>query len=123
MSEFDAQVTFCSTRDLDAAARFYEELIGLELVLDQGKCRIWRVAGDAYQGFCARREAPRPDGVILTLVTRDVDGCHARLAARGVEFEQPPRYNAEFDIYHCFIRDPDGYLVEVQRFESADWPG
>ena len=45
------------------------------------------------------------------------------LAARGVEFEQPPRYNAEFDIYHCFIRDPDGYLVEVQRFESADWPG
>ena len=123
MDGFDAQVTFCYTRDLEAATRFYEGLLGLELVLDQGVCRIWRVAATAYLGFCTREEAPRPDGIILTLVSKDVDGWHERLARRGVAFEQPPAHNPDFDIYHCFVRDPDGYLVEIQRFEDPAWPG
>ncbi len=122
MSGFDAQVTFCYTGDLESTARFYEDALGLELVLDQGVCRIYRAAGDAYLGFCARDGAPRPDGVILTLVSEDVDGWHARLAARGVAFEKPPTHNPDFDIYHCFARDPSGYLVEIQRFEDPAWP-
>ncbi len=122
MPEFDAQVTFCYTDDLAATARFYEGTIGLELVLDQGVCRIYRVARDAYLGFCTREGAPVPDGVILTLVTDDVDGWHDRLAARGVAFEKPPAYNPDFDVYHCFARDPSGFLIEIQRFEDPAWP-
>ena len=60
MSLFDSQVTFCYTRDLTEAARFYEELIGLPLVLDQGGCQICRVAEGAYVAFCGRENAPRP---------------------------------------------------------------
>ncbi len=121
MSDFDAQVTFCYTVDLAATARFYEEALGLELVLDQGVCRIYRAARDAYLGFCTRDGAPSPDGVILTLVTDDVDGWHERLAARGVAFEKTPAYNPDFDVYHCFLRDPSGFLVEIQRFEDPAW--
>ena len=120
---FDSQITFCYTPDLDAAARFYEDVLGLPLALDQGACRIYRVAKGAYLGFCSREDAPRPDGVILTLVTDDVDGWHARLVERGVKFDKPPALNAKFNIYHCFLRDPSGYLVEIQRFEDPRWKG
>lgn len=117
----DAQITFCYTPDLERTAAFYAGILGLELVLDQGACRIFRVRGDAYLGFCRRDGAPRPDGVILTLVSDDVDGWYRSLAARGVSFDKPPAHNPDFGIYHCFLRDPAGYLVEIQRFDDARW--
>lgn len=123
MTAIEAQITFCYTKDLQGTARFYEEVLGLRLALDQGTCRIYAVAGGAFLGFCEREEAPRPDGVILTLVAQDVDGWHERLAGRGVAFEKPPSRNAEYGIYHCFFRDPNGYLVEIQRFEDPGWRG
>jgi len=120
---FDQQVTFLYTRDLGATARFYEQVLGLDLVLDQGTCRIYRISADGFLGFCQRAEAPdRPSGVIVTLVTEDVDGWHARLAARGVSFEKAPAFNPDYNIYHCFLRDPNGYLLEIQSFRDPAWP-
>jgi catechol 2,3-dioxygenase-like lactoylglutathione lyase family enzyme len=117
----DAQITFGYTRDPEATWRFYEEVLGLRLVLDQGGCRIYRAAGDAYLGMCHRAGAPRPEGVILTLVTDDVDGWHRRLVEHGVTFEKEPAQNPEYGIYHCFFRDPNGYLLEIQRFDDEGW--
>ena len=121
MDLFDAQITFCYTKDLDATARFYEEMVGLTLTLDQGGCRIYRTAESAYLGFCGRIEAERPSGVILTLVTDDVEGWHARLVAAGVAVDQAPRHSDEYGITHAFYRDPAGYRVEIQRFDDPEW--
>lgn len=121
MNSFDAQITFCYTRDLDTTAEFYESLLGLPLVLDQGGCRIYRAASGAYLGFCEREEAARPEGVILTLVTEDVDGWYERLHTAGVEFDKAPARNPDYKIYHCFLKDPNGYVIEIQRFEDPRW--
>jgi len=114
--------TFLYTRDLEATAEFYEVLMGLPLALDQGDCRIYRVAENGFLGFCAREEAPSdPGGVILTLITEEVDAWYAFLKDQGVRFEKEPAYNPKYAIYHCFLRDPNGYLVEIQRFEELEW--
>ena len=120
---FDSFITFCYTDDLKKTAHFYEEVLGLELALDQGTCRIYRVSAEGYIGFCEKEGAAEPEGVILTLVIEEVDGWHERLRQKGVTFEQAPRYNTDYDIYHCFLRDPNGYLIEIQRFESPSWRG
>jgi catechol 2,3-dioxygenase-like lactoylglutathione lyase family enzyme len=124
---FDQQVTFLYTTDLEATADFYESALGLPLVLDQGACRIYRVAADAFVGLCTRTDAltqedAGPSGVILTLVTNEVDAWYERLCAKGVTFEKPPSLNPKFNIYHCFLRDPNGHLVEIQRFHDPAWP-
>lgn len=114
--------TFLYTRDLAATAHFYEHVMGLQLVLDQGDCRIYRVAEGAFLGFCQREEAlVRPSGVILTVITPDVDGWHSYLSDQGIGFEKPPTFNPRYDIYHCFLRDPNGYLIEIQRFLDPSW--
>jgi catechol 2,3-dioxygenase-like lactoylglutathione lyase family enzyme len=113
------QITFLKTRDLEGTASFYEEVLGLPLKLDQGACRIYQVSRDGYLGFCQQKEDhPEldPRVVIVTLVTQDVDGWYERLSRRGIAFEKPPAVNPDYDIYHCFLRDPNGYLVEIQRF-------
>jgi len=38
----DQQITFLYTRDLATTARFYEQVLGLPLAVDQGDCRITR---------------------------------------------------------------------------------
>ena len=125
-TRFDQQVTFLYTQDLAASAHFYGELLGLPLVLDQGACRIYRVSGDAFLGVCTRRgDAVQPATVIVTFVLADaaaVDARHAELARRGVSFEKAPALNPAYNIYHCFLRDPSGYLLEVQAFLDAAWP-
>jgi len=114
--------TFLYTRDLAATAHFYEDLMGLPLALDQGDCRIYRVAEHGFLGFCQRDEAPMdPGGIILTLITEEVDDWYAYLVAHGVTFEEQPVFNPRYEIYHCFLRDPNGYLLEIQRFEDPAW--
>jgi catechol 2,3-dioxygenase-like lactoylglutathione lyase family enzyme len=115
----DQQITFIYVADLNASARFYGEVLGLPLALDQGTCRIYRASRDAYLGTCLRRPGMEdaPNSVILTLVTQDVDGWYTALIAQGVTFEKPPTFNPTYNIYHLFLRDPDGYLIEIQRFE------
>jgi catechol 2,3-dioxygenase-like lactoylglutathione lyase family enzyme len=119
----DQQVTFLYTSDLSRTAEFYENILGLPLVLDQGSCRIYQVQGAAFLGFCQHMDAPPgPEGVILTLVSQEVDGWAGYLQAQGVALEKPPTLYTRFNIYHCFLRDPNGYLIEIQRFLDPAWP-
>lgn len=112
---FDYPIAFYYTRDLQATAQFYEAMLGLTLSRDQGDCRIYRVNDHAYIGFCQRDDV-NPTGNIICFVTDDVDGWHAALVAKGVVFEKAPARHSKYAIYHCFLRDPDGYLVEIQTF-------
>jgi catechol 2,3-dioxygenase-like lactoylglutathione lyase family enzyme len=120
-SKIDSHIVFLATRDLPTTAEFYEKTLGLALALDQGKCKIYQVAQAAFLGFCAKDEVTARDGVIVTLVTPDVDEWYEQLRVEGVKFEKAPAYNPEYRIYHCFFRDPNGYLVEIQRFEDPRW--
>ena len=118
---FTEQITFLSVDDLEQSARFYGETLGLTLVVDQGDCRIFRIAADAYLGVCSRPGRTATEGLIVTLVTADVDGWHVRLVAAGVECDRPPAHHPRYDIYQAFYRDPDGHIIEIQRFADANW--
>jgi catechol 2,3-dioxygenase-like lactoylglutathione lyase family enzyme len=115
-SRFDAQITFVYVANLARSAAFYGDLLDLELVRDQGACLVYRVASDAYLGLCDHRPA-EPGGIIITLVTDEVDAWAARLKADGHKVEGPSA-NPRFALYHCFVHDPDGHLVEIQRFDE-----
>jgi catechol 2,3-dioxygenase-like lactoylglutathione lyase family enzyme len=116
VSRFEGQITFLYVTDLARSAEFYGELLGLELVRDQGACLIYRATGEAYLGVCNHRPS-QPGGVIITLVADDVDGWADRLKSAGHTVEGPST-NARFALYHCFVHDPDGHLVEIQRFDE-----
>ena len=118
---FDSIITFLPTRDLAQTARFYEDVLKLELALDQTRCRIYRVTQDGFLGFCLKDEVKPQEGVILTLVTKEVDHCQTLLTEHEVAIETPPVFNPEFQIYQMFLRDPNSYLIEIQRFEDPRW--
>ena len=115
---FDQTVTFLHTNDLAATAHFYEEILELPLVRDQGVCRIYKTSENAYLGFCTHLETPVKTGIILTLVTPSVDAWYTTLQTKGVEIVNSPAHNPKYQIYHFFFKDPNGYTLEIQRFDE-----
>jgi lactoylglutathione lyase len=43
----------------------------------------------------------------------DLDATLARLAEQGIEPEKPPYQVREGGSFLCFVRDPDGYRIEI----------
>jgi catechol 2,3-dioxygenase-like lactoylglutathione lyase family enzyme len=120
----EQQVTFLYANDLQKTAHFYEEVLELPLVLDQGSCRIYDVCGSGFLGICQSTEVvEEPKGIIFTFATHEVDEWYYFLSEKGVAFEKPPVHNPKFKLYHCFLRDPNGYLLEIQQFLDPAWPG
>ena len=119
---FDQQITFIYVKDLSLSKFFYEEILGFQLVLDQGSCRIVKTSGDAYLGYCSGRKSLRVgDSVLITLVTTQVDEWYQYLRDQDISLLDPPQLNPEYGIYHFFFTDPDGYKIEIQRFQDENW--
>jgi lactoylglutathione lyase len=49
----------------------------------------------------------------IAIAADDLDGTLARLAEQGIEPEKPPYTVREGGSRLCFVRDPDGYRVEL----------
>ncbi|HVM69855.1 MAG TPA: VOC family protein [Gaiellaceae bacterium] len=49
----------------------------------------------------------------IALTVEDLDATLARLAEQGIEPERPPYQVREGGSFLCFVRDPDGYRVEL----------
>ncbi len=115
-----SQITFLYYRDLDRARAFYEELLGLELVVDQGWARIYRVASAAFVGIVdeskGSRRARAGSAVLLTLVVDDVRAWRDHLARNGVAVVRDVAVDERIEVQTCFVEDPGGYLVELQTF-------
>lgn len=118
-SAFDlqGQVMFLPTDSHQKVIDFYEGVLGLELVRDQRLCRIYKTGPKSYLGFCERGYTiPTEFRVVITLLIDDVDGVYQLLKARNIPTESEPELSERFNVYQFFLRDPHGYLVEVQRF-------
>ena len=115
-----AQITFLYYRQMEPVARFYEELVGLELVEDQGWAKIYRVHGSAYLGIVAgERGFHRPrdeNAVLMTLVVSDAAHWFARLRDAGVAMLSELEDREEIGIRCFFLKDPGGYTLEIQQF-------
>ena len=52
--QFSESITFFYTHDLAKTVQFYETVLGLTRVVNQGDCVIWRVSAESFLGFCQR---------------------------------------------------------------------
>lgn len=110
-------------RDVDRSRRFYADVLGARVLMEGPPSILqfhnsWLVlsteGGPTDDKPDVVAEAPR-DGRTLTsalnLRVADIYDVYARWSARGAEFLTPPKdHEAEI---RCYLRDPDGHLIEV----------
>ena len=117
-------ITFFYYRDLPAAMRFYETVLGFELAIDQGWCKIYRIAPGAHVGLVDEAKgmnkwtADKP--VQLCIRVPDVDGWYAYAQAQKLDALSDLFVNDGIGIRAFVFNDPEGYQIEIQ---SATRPG
>ncbi|MFW9937025.1 MAG: VOC family protein [Candidatus Thorarchaeota archaeon] len=110
-------IIFLGTKDLKKTSIFYQNVLGLTLYKDQGICQIFNVTSEGKVGFCTHMAVDVKEGSpIITLITDDVDKIYDKLVEFGVKIEKAPEFNERFNIYHFFLKDPNGYTIEIQKF-------
>lgn len=113
---------FLYYRDLDRATAFYRDTLGLELVADYNMARIFRVAEESYlilvDATKGMHTADEPKSVALALVTDQLEQWHDYLATKGLKPGRPfaARPGSAHDGF--VIKDPEGYLLEFERFNQ-----
>jgi len=108
--------------DIDRSVAFYEAL-GFEEI---GRMPIRDEAINVFMGLPGdgpRLELTYNFGVDaydigtgyghIAIADEDMDGALAKLAAQGIEPEKPPYTVREGGSRLCFVRDPDGYRIEL----------
>ncbi len=111
-------ITFFYYRDLPTAMRFYEDVMGFTLAIDQGWSKIYRMQGQAHVGLVDesrgmhRSHDVKP--VQLCIRVPDVDAWHAYLAALGIGSLGSVSASEQLGIRAFVLEDPEGYQIEVQ---------
>ncbi|MFP3950854.1 MAG: VOC family protein [Candidatus Bathyarchaeia archaeon] len=120
MPEIEELITFLYYSDLEKAVSFYEDVLGLKLSMDQGWAKIFRVAENSYLGLVDGDfgyHTPSQDKpVMITLVVPDVDEWYEYLQDRKIATLTEPKDNEELNIRMFLLEDPEGYVIEIQKF-------
>jgi catechol 2,3-dioxygenase-like lactoylglutathione lyase family enzyme len=114
---------FIVSDDVERSRRFYTDVLGGEAVLE-GEPSIVALAngwiiinaggGPTDDKPTVTLETPRdPDRVssFLNIRVADIEAVHADWSGRGAEFLTPPMDRGSE--IRCYLRDPDGHLIEV----------
>ena len=116
-------ITFFYYRDLTTAARFYEQIMGFRLAIDQGWSKIYRIAGNAHVGLVDETkgmhkvQVEKP--VLLCIRVADVDEWYDHCKSQEVSRLSDLFTNEEIGIRAFVFDDPGGYQIEVQSAIEA----
>ena len=111
-------ITFLYSVDLPRAMAFYENVIGLKLVIDQGWSKIYEVTSSGYIGLVDQargsHRAHPVKPVQICMRVAGVDAWHRYLLDEGITITKGPRDVPELKIRAFVFNDPEGYQIEIQ---------
>lgn len=115
--KLQSQITFFYYKDLAEAARFYEDIFGLEIIQDQAMAKVYKL-GKSYFGIVdgekGSLKAQEKNAAMLTILVDSVEEWAEYLDKKGVKCIKP--ISCGKFAKSAFYEDPGGYVIEIQRF-------
>lgn len=119
---FKASITWLYYQDMLEMQQFYEEILGLEMVADQGWTKIYGVSSTGFIGLVDERRGmhdfTEDKAVTVSFLMKDLKGWYDYVKAKQTfelrtgEWETGPKSR-----YNAFVGyDPQGYFMEFDRF-------
>jgi lactoylglutathione lyase len=119
-------------RDIRRSVTFYRDVLGAT-VLHEGEPTFLRLGNvwltinggggptdDKPEVFASPPRDPNVLNIFLNLRVADISRCYDLWGARGAKFITEPKVHATE--LRCYMRDPDGYLIEVGQTTMTAGP-
>ena len=124
---------FLTVADIDRSARFYERVFGARILsLGDGNApgyvqiaNTWLIlnvgGGPTPDKPSVTLSVPDPNHInsFMNIRVADIQACYELWTSRGAEFITKPM--EQYGEIRCYIRDPDGYLIEVGQSTSVTY--
>ena len=114
---------FITVRSVARSRDFYSRVLGGTVVLEENPCIVKLSNSWILVEFPVGRPPDKPGisvvnyepgdttSIFLNLRVADIQACYEEWTSKGAEFVTPP-IDREAEL-RCYMRDPDGYLIEV----------
>jgi catechol 2,3-dioxygenase-like lactoylglutathione lyase family enzyme len=124
---------FLTVRNVARSRAFYRDVLGGQVVLDENPCMIklansWVIMNpgggptpDKPNISVVDYEPGETVSSFINLRVADIFACYRDWSAKGAEFVTPPIDRGSET--RCYMRDPDGYLIEVGQPTAAGLEG
>jgi len=121
---FKATIVWFYYKDMGGIQRFYEDILGLELIVDQGWAKIYPIGPTGYFGLVDEKRGmhkfTEEKAVTLSLITDDIDGWYDYVTSNGA-IEMRSQSISDTDRYRAFVAyDPGGYFLEWDVFQETE---
>lgn len=120
---FKATVVWFYYKDMEGIQDFYEDVLGFDMIADQGWAKIYPVGPTGYFGLVDEQRGmhsyTEQKAVTMSFFTADLDGWYEYLSSHdGIEMRSPA---IEEEIpYRAFVAyDPEGYFIEWDVFNPV----
>lgn len=108
--------------DLEAAAVFYEDVLGLYKVLDYGTAVMFQAADTSYitlvRGSQLKHNLSGEHPVTVSLVTNELDEWYTYLSGQGVQIKHKNMKEKNSPEHSFIALDPAGYYLQFVRINS-----
>lgn len=120
---FKATVIWFYYKDMEGIQRFYEDVLGFDLIVDQGWAKIYPVGPSSYFGLVDEQRGmhsyTEQKGVTMSFFTADLDGWYEYLSNNEAIEMRSPAIEEEIP-YRAFVAyDPEGYFLEWDVFNPV----
>ncbi len=130
---------FITVADIDRSADFYEKVLGGR-ILSRGDSKgasghiqiasTWLIVSvgggptpDKPEIVLETPSDPNRMSSFLNLRVADIQACYEEWGGKGAVFLTEPLPNPDGWEWRCYMRDPDGYIIEVGQYTplAIDW--
>lgn len=119
-NSYTSAITFLYYKNFEKAVFFFEKVLKLDLVMDQGFARIYLIAGNSFLGMVKQDEgsisALNRGGALISLNTHDVELEYARMQKFELPYITEIKTIAKIPLKSFFIKDFEDYDFEIQEF-------
>lgn len=107
-------------KDLEAAARFYGETLGLQQVAQDAHSRTFRVGSTSLLTLMDSSHpfAEKPKTVAIALLTEQLEAWWSYIQEKNVVVKYPLKVTSGGPHDSFVAIDPEGYLLEFERFHQ-----
>jgi catechol 2,3-dioxygenase-like lactoylglutathione lyase family enzyme len=120
---------FITVRSVARSRAFYSEVLGGQVVMEENPCIVKLANSWILMNPGGPPTPDKPDisvvnyepgnavSTFLNLRVADIQACYEQWSSKGAEFVTPP-IDRRAEV-RCYMRDPDGYMIEVGQATGA----
>lgn len=121
---FKSMITWLYYKNIEGMQRFYEDVMGLEMIVDQGWTKIYQVSSSGFTGLVDETKGmhsfTKKKAVNVSFIIDDIEGWFAYVKKHQPFVLRSKKIEVGTDKkFQAFIGyDPEGYYMEFDKFHE-----